>query len=864
MEPGDYMAVSTNFGFLKNIAEYQLFANACIDAENILATSPTMSAVGSRKAFELAVKWVYSADTTIKMPYKDNLQALVHEETFRYAVDPITWGKLQYIIKVGNLAVHTEKAVSRNGAVLSLAILFEFVEWIDYCYGSDYQERKFDEALIPKAADNLELAKKIKAKLTHDLKAYQEKTSKLIDEKDQEIARLVAELKQKSETYTANKDEHKAEREFTPEDLSEYATRKRYIDVDLKLLGWQFSRTARKDCVEEEMPVSGMPPESGSGEGFVDYVLWGKDGTPLAIIEAKRTFKDAHQGTHQAWLYANCIEQMTGHRPIIFNTNGYDCFIWDDKTEPQRRVSSTFFRDDLQRLFNRRFSRKQLSAIEIDDKITDRYYQKQAIRAVCDNIEKGHMRSLLVMATGTGKTRTASSLTDVLSRGGYVTNTLFLADRTALVNQAKNDFKNYLPNLSLCNLLSNKDDKNARIVFSTYPTMLNAIDSVRDADGSRLFTPAHFDLIIVDESHRSIFKKYKAIFDYFDAYLVGLTATSRADVHKSTYKFFEVEKDVPTFAYDYETAVEKDHVLVPYYNIEVTTKFLSQGIAYDELPEDEKERYEADFTDEDGEMPEEIPAPEINKFIFNQDTVDRVINDLMTNGLRDESGNRLGKTIVFAQKKDHAQFIVDRFNALYPEFKGEFCKRVVCDDDYAQDLILQFKNPAKEPHIAVSVDMLDTGIDVPEIVNLVFFKRVRSKIKFWQMIGRGTRIRPALFGTGQDKKNFYIFDYLGNFEFFRENKNGIEATAGISTQASIFAKRVKLIFHLQEAAFIEEDYQTLRQNMVNEVLAQITRLSPERIDVRRKRKYIDKYSSPAAFTCLTEQDKKHRRTGNAG
>jgi type I restriction enzyme, R subunit len=849
--------MSTNFGFLKDIPAYRLFANACTDAENVLATSPAMSAVGSRKAFELAVKWVYSADTTMRMPYKDNLQSLVHEETFRYAVDSATWPKLQYIIKIGNLAVHTEKSVSRNDAVLSLSILFEFVEWIDYCYGSDYQERKFAETLIPQAAGDMALARKIQTQLSAELATFKEHTNKIIDEKDQEIARLLAELKGKSGEYTSNKDVHQTEREFTPEDISEYETRKRYIDIDLKLLGWQFSQTARKDCAEEEMPVVGMPKDfsSDSGEGFADYVLWGKDGTPLALVEAKRTIKDAKKGNHQSWLYANCIEQMTGRRPIRFNTNGYDCFIWDDQTGPQRRVSSAFSRDDLQRLANRRFTRKKLSEIEIDDRITDRYYQKQAIRAVCDNIEKGHMRSLLVMATGTGKTRTASSLTDVLSRGGYVTNILFLADRTALVGQAKDDFKNYLPDMSLCNLLSNKDDKNARIVFSTYPTMLNAIDSARNEDGSRLFTPAHFDLIIVDESHRSIFRKYKAIFDYFDAYLVGLTATPRADVHSSTYEFFEMEKDVPTFAYDYETAVDKDHVLVPYHNIEVTTKFLADGITYDDLPANDKERYEEDFTDEDGEMPEEIPAPEINKFIFNQNTVDHVINDLMSNGLRQQNGNRLGKTVIFAQNKTHAQFIVDRFNALYPEYHGEFCKRVVCDDDYAQNLIKQFKNPIKEPHITVSVDMLDTGIDVPEIVNLVFFKRVRSKIKFWQMIGRGTRIRRDLFGKGKDKKEFYIFDYLGNFEYFRENKNGIEASVNISTQAGIFAKRIKLIFHLQDAAFMDEEYQNLRQALVDEVCQQIARLAPDRIDVRLKRKYIDPFKTQEAFTCLSEQNK---------
>jgi type I restriction enzyme, R subunit len=856
--------MATNFEFLIEMIEYKLFSNACIDAENVLSTSPAMSAVGSRKAFELAVKWVYSADTTMKMPYKDTLQALVHEESFRYAVDPATWGKLQYIIKIGNMAVHTGKAVSQNDAVLSLSILFEFIQWIDYCYGANYVERKFDEKLLPKPEDNVELARRIEAKLANELKSFKEKADKLINEKDREIARLLKELQKKSKVYTANKDEHKAERTFSSEDISEFETRKRYIDVDLKDLGWQFSQTAKRDCVEIEMPVVGMPKELGSGQGFVDYVLWGRDGTPIAIIEAKRTIKDPKKGTHQAQLYANCIEQMTGHQPIIFNTNGYDYFIWDDQTGPQRPVSGIFSREDLQRLFNRRYSRKNLSEIKIDDRITDRYYQKQAIRAVCENIEKGHMRSLLVMATGSGKTRTAASLTDVLSRGGYITNTLFLADRKALVTQAKDDFKNYLPDMSLCNLLSNKDDKNARIVFSTYPTMLNAIDSARNIDGSRLFTPAHFDLIIVDESHRSIFKKYKAIFDYFDAYVVGLTATPREDVHSSTYDFFQVQKNVPTFAYDYDTAVYKDHVLVRFHNIEVTTKFLSEGITYDKLSPDDRERYEEDFTDEDGEMPEEVPAPEINKFIFNENTVDHVINDLMTNGLKDASGNRLGKTIIFATNKRHAQFIVDRFNLLYPEYKGQFCKKIISEDDYAQDLILQFKNPTKEPHIAVSVDMLDTGIDVREIVNLVFFKRVRSKIKFWQMIGRGTRIRPNLFGEGKHKQFFYIFDYLGNFEFFREKKNGIEASANISTQASIFAKRIRLIFHMQDVNFVDEEYQVLRNSMVNEVHRQIIGLSLDRIDVKLKRKYVEKYKSKEAFTCLSEQDKSNLIDNIAG
>ena len=403
----------------------------------------------------------------------------------------------------------------------------------------------------------------------------------------------------------------------------------------------------------------------------------------------------------------------------MFTTNGFETYFWDDQSGPQREVSGIFSKDDLQKLMNRRTERLELLSIPVDDKITDRYYQKEAIRAVCERIEQGFRKHLLVMATGTGKTRTASSLTDVLSRGKYVTNILFLADRTALVKQARDDFKNYLPYMSLCNLCTNKDDRSARIVFSTYPTMLNAIDTAKSKDGQRLFTPAHFDLIIIDESHRSIFKKYRAIFEYFDALLVGLTATPKTDVDRNTYDFFEMEHGVPTYAYDYETAVEQDHVLVRYYNYEVKTKFLEDGITYDDLSDEDKARYEEDFT-EDGLMPDFIPSAKLNKFVFNETTVDTVLQDLMEHGIRVEGGDRLGKTIIFAQNKRHAEFILQRFNKLYPKYKGVFAQRVICDDAYAQTVIDDFKKPDKPPFIAVSVDMMDTGIDVPECVNLVF------------------------------------------------------------------------------------------------------------------------------------------------
>lgn len=825
--------MSANFQFLQGQKEYSLFAAACIEAERVLATSPAMAAVGARKALELAVKWVYSADNTISMPYKDNLQALIHEPSFKFALDKQTWGKLPYIIKLGNVAVHTAKAVTRSEAVLALASLFEFIQWIDYCYGRNYVERRFDESKIPAETVALDVAR-IK------------EMDSLIEQKESEIKALQERIAAMSAQLTASKDKNKLERHFAPIDISEFLTRKKYIDVDLKLLGWKFG-----DDVHEEVELTGMP---NGGKGYADYVLYSRDGLPLAVIEAKRTSKDPKIGAQQAKLYADCLEKMTGRRPMIFTTNGFETYFWDG-FYPERRVSGILAKSDLEKLMNRRHERRVLNDVSIDDKITDRYYQKEAIRAVCDAFQAGHRKALLVMATGTGKTRTACSLTDVLSRGGYVTNVLFLADRTALVRQAKDAFKNNLPDMSLCNLLSNKDDRSARIVFSTYPTMLNAIDSERDNQGGRFFTPAHFDLIIIDEAHRSIFKKYRAIFEYFDALLVGLTATPKTDVDRNTYDFFEMEPGVPSYAYEYETAVEKDRVLVPYYNIEVKTKFLEEGISYDDLSAEDKERYEEDFTDEDGEMPEFIPSPALNEYIFNQNTVDMVLEDLMTKGIKVAGGDRLGKTIIFAQNKKHAEFIVERFNKLYPQYHGTFAARVVCDDNYVQTIIDNFKVAEKEPHIAVSVDMLDTGIDVPEIVNLVFFKRVRSKVKFWQMIGRGTRTCRDLFGPGEDKQHFLIFDYLGNFEFFREHQEGLPGAEAQSLTEAIFAKRVRLIHLLQHSAFSDDAYQEMREGLIETVVQQINALNPELIAVKLQMQHVEKYKNKEAFVCLEELDK---------
>ena len=843
-----------NFDFLLAVPEYAMFAAAAVEAEKVYHTSPAMCAIGSRKALELAVKWVYAAEQ-LDMPYQDNIQALIHNADFRGLIDTRTWSLFQYVIRLGNHAVHTNQAISAGEALCSLQNLFCFLDSIDYTYGANYPSRGrlFNEHLIPTA------------EVVVDTKKIKEQES-LLSENKSEIERLKAELAARSDELAQMREENRRNRpEYVlPDELDEYETRKRYIDLDLKSIGWQFDGQQ----VQEEYPVDNMAGVPGQHNGFVDYVLFGQDGKPLALIEAKKTSIDPRVGQTQAECYADCLEQKFGVRPMIFLSNGYTTYFWDKADGPERQVGGFFTRRDLERRMLRRGEKKDLAQVEINREITGRPYQVEAIRAVCEHVTQKFRKNLLVMATGTGKTRTAASIVDVMARGNHVTNVLFLADRTALVKQALEAFKVYLPDMSLCNLLEGKLDKDARIVFSTYPTILNAIDYARTKDGMPLYSPGHFDLIIIDESHRSIFKKYRAIFDYFDAILVGLTATPKKDVDKNTFEFFECEDGVPTSAYDYEKAVYEDHVLVPYKNVEVKTAFLGDGIHYDELSEEDKRRYEEHFAEDDGTIPEYIDAKYINKLVFNQDTVDMVLQDLMQNGIRVAGGDRIAKTVIFAQNKTHAQYIVERFNKLYPQYGGSFCKRVICDDAYAQKVIDDFKVPApparwsaemeKDPQIVVSVDMMDTGIDVPHIGNLVFFKKVFSKSKFWQMIGRGTRLCPdmtcvdATSGEYTGKKYFYIFDYCGNFEFFRENPNGIKGAEAMSLSQSLFTKQAKIIAKLQGEEYQSEDLQAFRQKLVEVCHKQVVALNPDLAIVRMYREQVDQFRDIASFDVLDD------------
>ena len=819
-----------NFRFLTKEKKYESFTNACIEAEKSLVVSYSTTAILTRRALELAVKWVFTHDEDLTSPYDDRLSALIHDFHFKSIIDEKLFPMLRYIQQLGNKSAHTGSPVRREQAVIALKNLCEFVVWIDYCYSDEFEERTFNEGIL---GDNDQAGK--------NQKAMKELYDRL-GAKDQKLEEIIAENEELRQKFKERRKFNVVKRTHKVDEISEFQTRKMYIDLELELSDWKFG----KDCLEE-VEVKGMP--NAKGIGFVDYVLYGDDGKPLAVVEAKKTSVDPKIGQVQAKAYADCLEKEYGFRPVIFYTNGFEYYLWDDRSYPSRKVSGIYSKKDLEWLVFKRKNRKPLGTPLIKEHITNRPYQKMAIQAVCETLDQGNRKALLVMATGSGKTRTAISIVDVLLQRGWIKHVLFLADRRGLVKQAKGSFGNLIPELSLCNMLDGKDNPESRMVFSTYPTMMNAIDDVKTKDGRKLFGRGHFDLIIIDESHRSIYKKYQEIFNYFDAALIGLTATPKSEIDKNTYEIFELEDNVPTYAYELGEAVEEGY-LVPYHTIETEMKFLTDGIRYDDLTEEEKDAFEETF--EEGVR--EIGSEELNKFLFNSNTVDQVLRDLMEKGLKVEGGDKLGKTIIFAKNKMHAEFIIERFNILYPEYKGEYAKPVYTGIKYVEQTMEAFEVKDRLPQIAVSVDMLDTGIDIPEILNLVFFKRVQSKTKFWQMIGRGTRLCEDLFGPGLDKKEFRIFDYCQNFEFFRAQRNGKEAKLTRSLTERLFIVKVNIIRELQALDHQREDYENYRQLLINEVMEDLKKIDESKFDARMKIRYIHQYNQPDAFQDLGDVD----------
>lgn len=828
----------TNFDYLKNESKFSNFADVAISAEKIILMDPEASIINSRRAMEFAVKWMYSVDKELEMPYQDNLQSLMNAEEYRQIVGPDIWKRMDYIRKCGNNVAHSNKKLGRDEAMLCLENLFIYLDYIAYCYSDQYEERSFDKGIIlsriEKAKASREEANTTKAELAKE----QEKTAK----QELDLQKLIAENASLKEELSARRQEQQPTYVPKPLDLSEYKTRKLYIDAMLRDAGW-----AEGINWMNEVELPGMPNKSEVG--YADYVLYDDMHRPLAVVEAKRTCVDVSKGRQQAKLYADLLEQKYKRRPVIFLTNGFDTHIIDGQY-PERKCSAIYSKRDLEKWFNLLTMRTSLKRVSVDKTIAGRYYQEAAIKAVCNSFdEKNRRKALLVMATGSGKTRTVIALCKILLENGWAKNILFLADRNSLVTQAKRSFVNLLPSLSCTNLVEEKDNYIAHCVFSTYQTMIHCIDTVNDSEG-KLFTCGHFDLVICDEAHRSIYNKYKDIFTYFDAPLVGLTATPKDEIDKNTYEIFELENGVPTYGYDLAQAV-KDEYLVDYVSVESKLKFIEQGIVYDELSDEDKEVYEETFEDENGELPEAIGSSALNTWIFNEDTIKQVLSILMTDGIKIDYGQKLGKTIIFAKNHDHAEKILEVFHKEYPHLP-DYAKVIDNYMTYAQSAIDEFSDAKKMPQIAISVDMLDTGIDVPEVLNLVFFKKVMSKAKFWQMIGRGTRLCPGLL-DGEDKKKFYIFDFCGNFEFFRMN-NGRAIANMIAVQGAIFNLKFEISYKLQDIEYQVDRLIAYRKALVQQMSEQVKELPRDNFTVRQHLKYVDLYSVQANYQALTYED----------
>ncbi|MDD2299956.1 MAG: DEAD/DEAH box helicase family protein [Fermentimonas sp.] len=819
-----------NFDFLKDNPDFADLYTLCHEAEICQLSDPSKSALSCRRALEFTTKAIYLLKG-FHIPERASLFELVDSEEFKGFINDDTLMKnLHYIRKAGNNAAHLGN-VSRKESFFSVLNLHNFVGSVLMMLDVIDTFPRFDRSLLT-------LQKEIYVTPKSDVQP-----NPVVIKKYEEIAEDSPVLKVTS----------------LPQYFTEAETRALYIDQLLKEAGWQIATEKNvfaPNMVGLEISTEGMP--NSANAGYIDYVIYGSDGKPLAVIEAKKTSVDPSVGKHQAELYADCLEAKYGVKPIIYYTNGYEIYCIDRLGYPPRRVYGFHSRANLELLIQRQ-KRKQITDLRINDEITNREYQKRGITAICEHLNSFNRRGLLVMATGTGKTRVSISLVDVLIRNNWVKNALFLADRTALVKQAMRNFSKLLPHVTTSALSdnANKPDKNARILFSTYQTMINFIDA-----DTKEFSVGRFDLIIIDEAHRSIFGKYMSIFNYFDSFLIGLTATPRDEVDKSTYQTFHLEQGEPNFDYELEEAVA-DNFLVPYQVINRRSKILSEGIKYDDLTEDEKEQiekvYEYEIENDNLEVlllgRRDFNPREMYNYLFNNDTVDKVLQDLMTNGLKIEGSEKIGKTIVFAYNHKHAQQIVDRFYLLYPQYGHNFCVLIDNTVKYAQNLIDNFEQRDNNPQIAVSVDMLDTGIDVPDILNLVFFKGVKSKIKFQQMIGRGTRLSKDIFGPDLDKKQFLIFDYCGNFEYFNVDFKEKPSVRHQSLTEKLFNLKLDISIALQDLKYQEDEY--LREfcsELKLELQTQVSELNRNHIDVRNAWQLVDKYSADSTWEYISAVD----------
>lgn len=785
---------SQNFDFLR--PTFNSLADEATRAERHVHGDPGAAVWRLRVFAERAVATIY-IERKLPRPFRADLNDCLQEEAFLQSVPRVVVDKLDLLRIRGNKAAHGDLFHSADALQL-LREAFDIAAWIHLAVAgrsTDLLPRYTPPAPTPAApAVDTKALHARAANLEKELERERAKFEALLAEAENNRKKL-EEAERTAATSASELSRLKAQGEQAAKVLSfnERETRHKLIDALLLDAGWNVGENGKNtDEVGQEILLAKIP-EEGGGPGFADYILWGDDGKPLAVIEAKKAAKDMENGRVQAWSYAVALEKQYGFRPVMFYTNGREIMIWDDvapagwdaayKSTP-RRLFGFYSKRSLLALIAKR-KRRPLSSVPINKDIIDRLYQIEAVQRTSERFHEGRRKALWVLATGTGKTRVAIAFCELLIRAGWADRILFLCDRRELRKQAYQAFTSFLPDAArviVSSELTVDQKTKGRVFLATYPAMMNLYPTL---------DPGFFDLVIADESHRSIYHRYRDLFLYFDALQLGLTATPVGKIDYNTYKLFGCENKLPTANYTLDEAVSHlPPYLVPPKVIPTTTKFLRKGIKYSEMTEEERAALEQDIDD-----PHEVEheAADIDRQVFNRDTTRQLLRNLMEQGLRDATGTRPGKSIIFARNRKHAAHIREVFEEMYPQYGGSFVAVIEHEEPRAELLIDLFKDPAKEPIIAISIDMLDTGIDVPQVVNLVFAKPVKSFVKFWQMVGRGTRLCKDLFGPGEHKKEFYVFDPWGLFEYFGAAYKEEEPPRQRSLLERLFEARIELL-----------------------------------------------------------------------
>lgn len=793
----------TNFDFLRSDPQFDGFARVAVSAERILHIDPAACALNCRRAMEFAVKWLYSVDDSLSMPEDDRLVRLMDSRPFRDLVGEDLWRKMKLIRTLGNNAAHDGDKISREQAELCLENLFDFLDFIAYCYSNNYKPKRFDSTLVDAHGEEEAAAEAAEIQLE----------------------RLMAENAALRADLTARRETQRQSYIPRPVDHTEYSTRKIYIEALLLDAGW----TPGADCVTD------VHLELGEA----DYVLYGSDKLPLAIIEARRSCVDMAKGRQQAELCADLLEKEHGRRPVIFLTDGFDIYINDGS---ERRIAAFCSRADLERRLT--LSDTALSGAKPAPGIADRKYQREAVSAACDTYDGGQRRALLAMASGSGKTRVAAALCELMLRLGRAKNILYLTENSTLAAQARDTFTRLLPDLPAANLCCDGGD--APLIFATWQAMAENIDSLENEQG-RIFTCGRFDFIVCDEAHGEAAEKYRDVFNYFDAPMLGMTVALSEAIAPAVYELFGIDVAQPTYSYDMARAV-KDGFLVDFRVAEAKVKFISGGIHYAQLSPEDQAEYRLTFASDDSTLPESIGAALLNRWVFNADTVREALGVVMKNAVYVNKGRKIGKTIIFAANDRHAQMIFDVFRETHPRLTG-YAKVITHDTRDAQEILTRFADPNRLPQIVISPHTLDTGVDLPQVVNLVFFRKVTDKARFWQMIGRGARPCKAL-AKNQPKSIFHIFDLCGNFEYFRNNRD----KAALPPAGELFTLKAKLVRVLQEPKHHTDELNELRRSLTNELAAEASALNRSNFAVRQHLRYVEFYSDPEHYTPLTEED----------